>query len=179
MRTLKDFLLAEVKLHEGGDDKEKETKSETSFEPPKGFKKIDARGRLSDQAKDLLGVVKISDGKAAAKTEEGAKAIRDKMKVASLPNEDPIKMLRKFFENKTVLSEFLTKSKEKDADDHIILQMGPSWQSIGGKSNPKSSLKVMKFWITSLMQAYGMAEPMEKAGILANAGVNQILVYKK
>ena len=170
MRTLKDFLLSEALLLEEDD----------SFKPPAGFKKIDARGRLSDQAKDVLGVTSIKSGRDAAATKDGAEAIRKKMGPSSIPHDDPIKFLRLFFGETTPVNDYIDlPKKEQKETDQIQLELTGEWKSIGGKNNWKSSLKVVKFWITSIMRAYGIKEPIEKVGVLHNVSVNRVLVYKK
>ena len=139
MRTLRDFLLAESLLVEKDD----------GFKMPDGWAKIDARGRLSNQAVEILGVVNIKKGRDIAKTKEGAREIRSEMGPKGLPNDDPIKFVKKFFElhtNKN-LKEFLALGKEDMSPDRVVIDLLGQWKSIGGKNNWKSSLKVIKFWI--------------------------------
>ena len=169
MRTLRDFLIAESLLVEKDD----------GFEIPSGYAKIDARGRLSNQAKDVLGIVNLKSGSEAAKTKDGSAAIRSKMGIGSIPNEDPIKFLRLFFKQKTPINEYIAQGKEDTPPDRIILDLKGQWMSIGGKNKWKSSLKVIKFWITSVMQAYGINEPIEKVGVLQDKAQNKIMVYKR
>ncbi len=171
MRTLRDFLLAETLLVEKDD----------GFEMPEGYAKIDARGRLSDQALDVLGVANLKKGRAAAKTKEGAAAIRKEMGPSAVANEDPIKFIKLFFKGCTSenFKSFLAIGKEDTSDDRIVIDLIGQWASIGGKNKTKSSLKVIKFWMLSIMQAYGINDPHAIVGVIQNREEDKIMIYKK
>lgn len=173
MRTLRDFLLAETLLVEKDD----------GFEMPKGYTKIDARGRLSNQAREVLGLQLGQNlsgkGKLMAKDKEGAKDIRKEMGPSALPSDDPIKFWKKFFAKCTSkkLMEFLGFDEEEE--DRVTIELLGEWASIGGKGKTKSSMKVVKFWIFSIMEAYGITDPHDKVGVIQNLADQKIMVYKK
>lgn len=171
MRTLRDFLLAEsLLLEEDGE-----------FEMPEGYGKIDARGRLSAQATKILGVVNIKKGRAVAKTKNGAQEIRDEMGPKALSNSDPIKFVKLFLQKHTNnnLKEFMSMGKEKLPEDRVVVDLVGQWKSIGGKNNWKSSLKVVKFWLLSIMQAYGINDPEDVVHVLQNQNEDKIMIVKK
>ena len=173
MRTLRDFLLAETLLVEKDD----------GFEMPKGYTKIDARGRLSNQAREVLGLQLGQNlsgkGKLMAKDKEGAKDIRKEMGPSALPSDNPIQFWKKFFVKCTSkkLKEFLDFNEEEG--DRVTIKLQGQWASIGGKGKTKSSMKVIKFWIFSIMEAYGITDPHEKVGVIQNLADQKIMVYKK
>ena len=171
MRTLKDFLLAEALLVEKDDE----------FEMPEGYAKIDARGRLSVQATKILGVVNLKKGRAVAKTKKGAEEIRDEMGPKSLSNSDPIKICKLIFQKHTndKLKEFLKLGTEDTSSDRVVINLMGQWSSIGGKNNWKSSLKVLKFWVLSIMQAYGINDPENVVHVLQNKTEDKIMIVKK
>lgn len=171
MRTLRDFLLAEALLVEEDD----------GFEMPAGYAKIDARGRLSQQASEVLGFTKLKDGRDMAKTKKGAEEIRKEMGPSAIPNEDPIKFVRLFLKNhkNDNLKDFLTIGKEDTSDDRVVVNLRGQWKSIGGKNKWKSSLKVIKFWIMSIMQAYGINDPHTVVRIVQDNANNKIMIINK
>jgi len=171
MRTLRDFLLAETLLVE--EDKD--------FEMPEGFAKIDARGRLSQQAADVLGFTKLKKGRLMAKTKDGAKDIRKEMGPEAISNDDPIKFVKLFFKQLTnkKLKEFLAIGKEDMSEDRVVVDLLGQWKSIGGKNNWKSSLKVIKFWMMSIMQAYGINDPHTVVHIVQSQAEDKIMIIKK
>ena len=163
MKTLLEYLLAEA------------------VEIPGGFKKIDLRGALSDAAKEILDFSSYKKAKAAAEAQP-EKIIQGLGNIPVKEKEDPLKFLEEFFsKNCPKLNAFVNEPSKKQKlsvkmDNSVVLSLEGQWKDVGGKGKVKSSAKVIRFWLASLMTAYGIKA---KVGYAYSEGANILLVYKK
>lgn len=161
MRTLYDFLLMEAKSGKDFGD---------------GWQDISNRGKLSNQAKEIMGVANLKSAKVAVETKEGRDKIQKKF--GQFSNNKPLEFLKEFFAKKTDMSEYLWKPTEKDKA--IQIELKGEWTSVGGKGKTDSSLKVIRFWIDSLLKVYCGKEGEDlKIGYAVNKDAAQLIVYIK
>lgn len=175
MRTLRDFLLAEAKEEE---QSKKENKKKPSSGPPHDmFKDISNVGSISNAAKEFIGG-KIKDSKAAASTDKGKQKIRDNLGAGDGPaTDDPYKILEWLMKKGTKLNDVFgerTQIKSK----FIVLPVKGGWENLAGQGKDKSSKKLLKFWISSALVAYGIPKAWD-LGYAMNDADNLMMVYKK
>lgn len=165
MRTLYDFLLMEAK-------------SGKEFGP--GWQDISNRGKLSNQAKIIMGVANLKSAKLAVDSKEGRENIKEKFGNIPGNSKKPLDFLITFFEKKTDMSEYLSKPQVKEEDKSIKIELRGDWASVGGQKNTESSLKVIRFWIDSLLRVYCGQEGEDlKIGYAVNKDAAQLIVYIK
>ena len=175
MRTLRDFLLAEAKEEE---QTEKKPKKKPSSGPPHDmFKDISNVGSISNAAKEFIGG-KIKDSKAAASTEAGKKQIRDNLGAGDGPGgDDPYKILEWLMKKGTKLNDVFG-DKTQIKSKFIVLPVKGGWENLAGQGKDKSSKKLLKFWISSALVAYGVSTAWD-LGYAMNDADNLMMVYKK
>ena len=175
MKTLRDFLLAEAKEDK---DKDKEKSKKTKSGPPHNlFKDISNVGSISNAAKEFIGG-KIKDSKAAASTDEGKKKIRDNLGAGDGPGgDDPYKILQWLMQKGTKLNDVFGE-KTQTKSKFIVLPVKGGWENLAGQGKDKSSKKLLKFWISSALVAYGVSNAWD-LGYAMNDGDNMMMVYKK
>ena len=141
MRTLREFLLTEA-----------------SAKVPEGFKVIDMRGKLSDQAKIILGG-KTRVAKTQAETNEGRTNIKNYFNIS--PSKNPISIIYAMLDATTNYNEYFFKPSrsgnkfKKEDGKYIIVPLKGEWKNIAGSGKASSSSKIIKFWISSTIVAYG------------------------
>ena len=167
MRTLREFLIAEARLHEGGDEnKPKSPKPESSSKEvkvPPGFQKASVSGSMTRSGvvtiKQLggedakYGQVKLSDVTVAhIRKKFGARSgaiqnLRDLVGTKGLFSSAPgAKIMQGLFRNMKPAAKV-----QKGTDGYIVGMIG-DWKKIAGTD--KSSQKVIMFWINALYNVY-------------------------
>lgn len=173
MKTLRDFLLAEAKEDE---DKKKNKKS-SSGPPHSMFKDISNVGSITNAAKEFIGG-KIKDSKAAASTDKGKQKIRDNLGAGDGPGgDDPYKILEWLMKKGTKLNDVFG-DNPKIKSSFIVLPVKGGWENLAGQGKDKSSKKLLKFWISSALVAYGVSKAWD-LGYAMNDADNLMMVYKK
>lgn len=175
MKTLRDFLLAEAKE----EDKDKKKSKKPSSGPPHSmFKDISNVGSITKQAEEFLGG-KIKDSKAAAASDAGRQQIRKNLVPKGDPpgGDDPYKILEWLMGKGTKLNDVFGE-KTQIKDKFIILKLKGGWENLAGQGKDKSSKKLLKFWVSSALVAYGVSKAWD-LGYAMNDADNLMMVYKK
>ena len=155
MKTLLEYLLLEA-----------EDSNDINAHAPEGFTRVSLSGRLSKEAQDLLGYSSYKKARKVAKQEN--KKIREKLEFkGSADTSDAVKFCKTFFKSTSKLSAYITIPDDTntrirglggDTENRVFLQLKDaddgSWKDVGGKGNLKSSIRVIRFWIESTMNAY-------------------------
>ena len=168
MKTLRDFLLAEAKI----DKDDKTTKPANNY--PEGFKVVDLRGGLTDLAKEAMGAKNFSAAMDLAATKKPEKIIEEFGTVSGKTHYD---ILKGVVGNKNKFNQvFQPKvSKLPGYEGGIILYfVSNDWTTLAGKA--ESSKRLVRFWIQSLLLAYGIDKP-SKLTYLANVDDDHFAVH--
>lgn len=140
MKSLLEYLILEAK-----DDKEK-------GQLPSGYEEIDNRGSITKVAREAIGGT-IKEAEVAAKTEDGKKQIKIKLDVTGT-NSTIYDTITKIALAKNELDALLDHNKMQPiGSSGIEIQLVGDWPALAGA--PKSSLKLIKFWMKSALIAYG------------------------
>lgn len=160
MRTLRDFLLAEAK----GEDKNKtgnkgeNKEGETSrFDYPEGFQVVSNKGGLTKEAQEAIGAKNFSEAMDIAAVKNPKKIIDE---FGSVNGKTPYDILKGVVGNKNKFDEvFQSKvSRLPNYPDSVVLYFKDnSWTSLA--KTESSSSRLVKFWIQSLLLAYGAKTP--------------------
>ena len=167
MRTLRDFLIAEARLHEGGNEnKSKAPKPKPSSKEvrvPPGFAKASVSGSMTRMGLATIkqlggedakyGQVKLSDVTVShIRKSFGAKSaainnLRDLVGTKGLFSSAPgAQTMQELFRSMKPAAKV-----QKGTDGYIIGMIG-DWKKIAGTE--KSSQKVIMFWINALYNVY-------------------------
>lgn len=167
MRTLRDFLIAEARLHEGGDENKpkapKPKPSSKEVRVPPGFQKASTSGSITRMGVNTIkqlggedakyGQVKLSDVTVAhIKKQFGARAgainsLRDLVGTKGLFSSAPgAQTMQELFRSMKPAAKI-----QKGTDGYILGMIG-DWAKIAG--TPKSSQKLIMFWINALYNVY-------------------------
>ena len=174
MKTLRDFLLAEAKE----EDKDKKKSKKPSSGPPHSmFKDISNVGSITKQAEEFLGG-KIKDSKAAAASDAGRQQIRKNLGAGDGPEgDDPYKILEWLMKKGTKLNDVFG-DKTQIKDKFIVIPVKGGWENLAGQGKDKSSKKLLKFWVSSSLVAFGVTNAWD-LGYAMNDTDNLMMVYKK
>ena len=173
MRTLQDFLLAEAKDGE----KKKKKKQSKSGPPVEMFQDISNVGSISKQAQEFIGG-KIKASRGAAETDEGRKQIRDNLGAGDGPATDDPTLLLKWLMSKGTKLNDVFGDKTSVKSDYVVLKLKGGWENLAGQGKDSSSKKLLKFWISSSLVAYGIKDAWS-LGYAMNDADNMMMVYKK
>jgi len=154
MKTLRDFLLAEAKE----DKKNKNDKTtKPAIEYPEGFKVVDNRGGLTAEAKEAMGAANFTAAMDLAATKNPQKIMDE---FGSVNGTSHYEVLKSVVGNKNKFNQvFQNKvSKLPGVEGGIILYfVSNDWVTLASKA--PSSKRLVKFWIQSLLLAYGVKSP--------------------
>ena len=173
MRTLRDFLLAEAKEDENKDDKNSES-STTNKQLPDGFTVVSNRGSLTKEAQEAMGAQNWNSAMDIAAT-KNPKKIKDKL--GSVSGTGVYAILKSIMANNNDLDEVFKKEvgKVTQIEDSCVLQFKSNdWQTLAKTSS--SSQRLVKFWISSALTAYGV-EGVSKKTFAVNEDTDQFIVF--
>ena len=182
MKTLLEYLLLEAGTD--NDDQDKHA--------PKGFNRVSLSGGLSDEAKKLLGFSSYKKARKVA-MEKPAKIQAGLEFTGKADTAGPIKFCKTFFKGSSKLSAYISLADDSSArikglggntKDRVFLKLKSSseedvgtWKDVGGKGKIKSSIRVIRFWVESTMNAYlGNVKGIKFA---YDEGANLFCVYKE
>jgi len=175
MRTLRDFLLAEAKEDEKQEDKGKNSEGETTNkELPDGFVIVSNRGSLTKEAQEAMGAKNWNSAMDIAAT-KNPKKIKDKL--GSVSGTGVYAVLKSIMANNNDLDEVFKKEvgKVPQIEDSCVLQFKSNdWQTLAKTSS--SSQRLVKFWISSALTAYGV-DKVSKKTYAINEDTDQFIVF--
>ena len=176
MKTLLEYLLLEAE----------------DANAPSGFTRVSLSGGLSKEAKLLLGYSSYKKAKKVA--QQKPSKIKAGLEFSGTADtSDPIKFCTTFFKGSSKLSAYISLADDSNArirglggntKERVFLKLKSSseedvgtWKDVGGKGNLSSSIRVIRFWIESTMEAYlGNVKNIKFA---YDEGANLFCVYKK
>ena len=171
MKTLRDFLLAEAKE----DNKGKNNKGEASQKSyPEGFAIVSNQGGLTKEAQEAMGAANFTAAMDIAAVKNPQKIFDE---FGSVSGKTPYDVLKGIVGNKNKFNEvFQAKvSKLPEYPDSVVLYFKDnSWTTLA--KTESSSSRLVKFWIQSLLLAYGVKTP-SKLTYLKNIDYDMFAVH--
>ena len=152
MKTLKDFLLEEAK----NDKNEKPGVPQKSY--PEGFKVVSNQGGLTKEAQEAMGAANFTAAMDIAAVKNPQKIFDEFGSVSG--KKTPYDILKGIVGNKNKFNEIFEAkvSKLPDYPDSVVLYFKSNdWTSLA--KTESSSSRLIKFWIQSLLLAYGAKKP--------------------
>ena len=171
MRTLRDFLLAEAKEENKGKNEEGES---TRMNLPDGFVIVSNRGSLTKEAQEAMGAKNWSSAMDIAATKD-PKKIKDKL--GSVSGNTVHDVLKSIMANENDLDEVFKKKvgKINSIEDSCVLQfLSNDWTTLAKTAS--SSQRLVKFWISSALTAYGV-DAAGKRTYAINEDTDQFLIF--
>jgi len=162
MKTLRDFLLAEVKLHEAPESETGDKgKRKNKQNAPEGFKALTRSGNITDELKEILKIDKAKelDLRHANKISKNLKvsSIEGRKEIISdlgLSGTDAISIIEQVMTS-DLMSEIFT-GKPFKKKKTIEFKLINSYGQLAGRT--VSSLKFIKFWIECACIAVGISD---------------------
>jgi len=162
MKTLRDFLLAEAKLHEAPKSKtDTEDKSKNKSGAPEGFKALTRSGNITDELKEILKIDKAKelDLRHTGKISKNLKVASQKgrQEIVSdlgLSGTNPISIIEQVMLSGLMSEIFIGRPTKKR--NKIEFELIKSYGQLAGKT--VSSLKFIKFWIECACIAVGISD---------------------
>ena len=167
MRTLRDFLLAEATLREGEENKKPKTppKPKPTIKIPSGFRRASVSGQMSKTGIGILKDLSGDDGAKYSDVKLSDLSVKHIKKQFGVPGNNINDLgdlcsreglFSKSAAGAKIMQQLFTGSDlaaaEHDGVGGYIIDLHPQWGNLA--DTPKSSEKLIMFWLNSLYNVY-------------------------
>jgi len=165
MKSLKSFLLEEA----------------ASNKVPKGFTIISNMGSASKEAQEAIGAKSFGSARSKASESKGRAEIIEKLGGSGMQGNSAFEILDNIVGKQTNdLDEAFKRTVDKadlGGEEVAIVNIIPGWESHAGQGKTSSSQRLIKFWLASVLMAYGGYD--YKSYNFAISNDNRMAIWKR